>query len=475
MATADRHPDLSRAIARMHVSSHENMRRCVRDHVVGDAVLRDGRPLKVLDVGGADVNGSYRPLFSFTECHYVSADLSSDSSVDVVLDGTGSLPFATGEFDVVVSGQTFEHVGTFWDLFSELVRVCSDDGVVIVIAPSAGAIHRFPVDCYRFLPDSYAALAERAGVLLVDHWLDPRGPFHDLVGVFRRKPAAGSGSPSDVASYMPELDGELQNAAPPLEVAEHELSGGRMPALALLKRLHEVLDPRFYLEVGVFDGASLRHARCPAIGIDPDPRDDYGLRADQRVHVGLSSDFFRDEACVSGLGPLDLVYIDGMHLIENAYEDFINVESHAHPCSVILVDDIYPNHPQQARRTRASRHWTGDVWKIVRMLRVSRPDLVLLPVDTSPTGTLVVLGADPGNRSLWESFDLSLMYAMGLPEEPPSAVLHRTGALAPTDPLLWRAIRAVRRLRDEQDPAPGLVGLRSLVKGAFPRKVSGRA
>ena len=40
---------------------------------------------------------------------------------------------------------------------------------------------------------------------------------------------------------------------------------------------------------------------------------------------------------------------------------------------VILVDDIFPNHPVQARRDRSSRHWTGDVWKFVSVLKSARP------------------------------------------------------------------------------------------------------
>ena len=127
-----------------------------------------------------------------------------------------------------------------------------------------------------------------------------------------------------------------------------------MSALQFLRQLHTVVEPRFYLEIGVRDGWSLHRVSCPAIGIDPLPNE-FTVKPQHTIHRSLSTDFFADDACVADLGPLDLVYIDGMHLIENVYEDFVNVERHAHRCSVLLVDDIFPNHPMQARRARVRR------------------------------------------------------------------------------------------------------------------------
>ena len=161
-----------------------------------------------------------------------------------------------------------------------------------------------------------------------------------------------------------------------------------------------------------------------------------------------------------------------MHLIENTFEDFINVERHAHAASVILVDDIFPNHPIQARRRRESRHWTGDVWKMIDVLRYGRPELIVLPVDTSPTGTLVVLGADPADRALWDGFDVIVSDLVAADEVPPASVLQRSGALAPDDPLLARVFRMLAELRELDDPSAGIDRVRRLIAGAFPRRVA---
>jgi SAM-dependent methyltransferase len=143
----------------MHATSLENMRRCLERHGPIDGAAR-ARPLVVLDLGGADVNGSYRELFPPPRFAYRVADIADSPSVDVRLADPYRIPLADGSVDVLVSGQMLEHCEFFWLTFAEMVRVLASDGVVFLIAPSGGPIHRYPVDCYRFYPDAFAALAK---------------------------------------------------------------------------------------------------------------------------------------------------------------------------------------------------------------------------------------------------------------------------------------------------------------------------
>ena len=161
------------------------MLRCCRNYVTPAFV--DGRErVTVLDVGGANVNGSYHDVFVDPKFHYLAADLAPAEGVDIVLHDPYHIPVPDGAFDLVISGQTFEHCEFFWLAFQEMVRVVKDNGYVFLIAPSSGPIHRYPVDCYRFYPDSYAALAKYARCHLEACWFDERGPWNDLVGVFRK-------------------------------------------------------------------------------------------------------------------------------------------------------------------------------------------------------------------------------------------------------------------------------------------------
>ncbi|MCU0836446.1 MAG: class I SAM-dependent methyltransferase, partial [Chromatiaceae bacterium] len=206
---------------------------------------------------------------------------------------------------------------------------------------------------------------------------------------------------------------------------------------------------RLYLEVGVRHGRSLALATGRAIGVDPAPEVREALGTATRVVTATSDDFFDEQA--GGLidAPVDLAFIDGMHLFEYALRDWMQVERRADPAGLVVVDDIYPNHPRQAQRERATHVWMGDVWKLHACLTALRPDLLLLALDTHPSGLLLIAGLDPGNRVLWERYNPVVKeYRDRLAAEPPAEVLARRGALPPDDPLVGELLGLLRRLRD---------------------------
>lgn len=104
--------------------------------------------LRTLDVGSYDVNGTYRSLFT----DYTGTDIAAGKNVDVVCEEY-ELPFSGSEFEVVISGQTLEHTKAFWVWVKELARVLRPGGTLLLVAPWTYGIHRYPVDCWRILPD----------------------------------------------------------------------------------------------------------------------------------------------------------------------------------------------------------------------------------------------------------------------------------------------------------------------------------
>src|SRR5579862_4132901 len=86
----------------------------------------------------------------------------------------------------------------------------------------------------------------------------------------------------------------------------------------VLTRVHEHLRPATYLEVGVSRGESLSLVgpETLALGIDPQPRVAFELGPNQKVFAQTSDDFFAREDVTQLLGgrPLDMAFIDGMHL-----------------------------------------------------------------------------------------------------------------------------------------------------------------
>lgn len=168
----------------MHETSLENMALCIERHFPPQ--LQDGAAKIVVDVGGANVNGSYRDLFAGMNIRYIAADMTDAPGVDLLMRDPYKIPLPDNAADLVISGQMLEHCEFFWQSFVEMIRVLKPSGRLFLIAPSTGPIHRYPVDCYRFYPDAYAALAKYANCRLIECWHDRRGEFEDLVGVFAK-------------------------------------------------------------------------------------------------------------------------------------------------------------------------------------------------------------------------------------------------------------------------------------------------
>ena len=63
-------------------------------------------------------------------------------------------------YDVIISGQLFEHLEFFWITMSEIERILKPGGICCIIAPSGGPKHgESEFDCYRFSEDSMINLA----------------------------------------------------------------------------------------------------------------------------------------------------------------------------------------------------------------------------------------------------------------------------------------------------------------------------
>lgn len=116
---------------------------------------------KVIDIGAQDINGSLKTVCS-PNMEYVGVDFAAGKGVDVILTNPYKLPFNDNSADVVVSSSCFEHSEFFWMSFLEVIRILKPSGVFYLNAPSNGVFHRFPVDCWRFYPDSGVALARWA-------------------------------------------------------------------------------------------------------------------------------------------------------------------------------------------------------------------------------------------------------------------------------------------------------------------------
>lgn len=142
-----------------------------------DTYAADSKGKSVLDVGArASKPRKYNYRHSTDErgLVYSGLDLSPGHNVEIV----PANPYIWDEigdeqFDFVISGQAFEHNPFMWISFCEIARVLKQGGRAFIIAPSAGSVHRFPYDCWRYYPDSWAALCAVSGLELTESIREP--------------------------------------------------------------------------------------------------------------------------------------------------------------------------------------------------------------------------------------------------------------------------------------------------------------
>lgn len=193
------------------------------------------------------------------------------------------------------------------------------------------------------------------------------------------------------------------------------LSG--VPYAEFLGLLHENLRPALYLEIGTLSGATLKLAKCDSIAVDPKfaiSSDVIGQKPCLLAFQCPSDHFFQAYDPFGMLRKrIDLAFLDGMHLYEFLLRDLINTERLCRSNSIICLHDCIPPHPRNALRDPADtrRHktenpdwWTGDVWKLLPILKRWRPDLSIHVLDCPPTGLILVTNLDPNSEVLTSKY-----------------------------------------------------------------------
>jgi SAM-dependent methyltransferase len=140
----------------MHDTSIKNVERFISTYVNNDFKT-------IVEIGSK----SYQGDFTFksiipSNLKYIGVDFQPGLNVDIVLDDPYIIPIPDNSVDYVLSSSCFEHSEFFWLSFNEVMRILKPGGLFYLNAPSNGAFHRYPVDCWRFYPDTAVALSKWA-------------------------------------------------------------------------------------------------------------------------------------------------------------------------------------------------------------------------------------------------------------------------------------------------------------------------
>ena len=176
--------------------------------------------------------------------------------------------------------------------------------------------------------------------------------------------------------------------------------------LSFLEMLHQKLRPEWYPEIGTQTGASLMLSSSKSIAVDPVFRLRHEVVGDKPELYTFqeTSDAFFEANRLKRLGAkVDLAFLDGMHLFEFLLRDFIGTEKHCSPVGIVILRDCLPWDVAMTVRERSktpTSSWTGDVWKMIPILKKYRSDLTLEVVDAAPTGLVIVSNLNPKSRVL---------------------------------------------------------------------------
>lgn len=227
-----------------------------------DQFPRQHGKCELLEVGSKVYRGQpcYRELITQDWIRYTGLDLEPGDNVDIVpKNGYVWTEMESESFSVCISGQTFEHNPFFWVTMAEISRVLIPGGVTCIIAPGAQSVHRFPVDCWRFFPDSWAALCALTGLEPLEVYFETDRMAMSVVGgevrdslLIARKPMVRAPGTADRLRQIvqPFLDNPVE-FTPVMQkegpcIADYRRTAPRTPKLRA--RLARLLNP-----VTIFD------------------------------------------------------------------------------------------------------------------------------------------------------------------------------------------------------------------------------
>ena len=138
-----------------------------------ETYLNPNEELKILDIGSFDKDGNYNYglILNEKKWTYHGLDLKQGNNIDIVVENAYDWEDEIEDetYDLVISGQAFEHIEFFWLTLEQVKRVLKPGGLFFLIVPSTGPVHKNPYDCYRFNENAMKAMAKYINFRVIEY------------------------------------------------------------------------------------------------------------------------------------------------------------------------------------------------------------------------------------------------------------------------------------------------------------------
>jgi hypothetical protein len=176
-----------------------------------------------------------------------------------------------------------------------------------------------------------------------------------------------------------------------------------MNRIQIINNLIKKNNYKSYLEIGVNTPAQPGYSHDSIHveikhGVDPNVETTYKMESD---------DFFKNHVSQK----YDIIFVDGLHLFEQAHRDIVNSLSILNEGGTIVVHDCNPTKEITQLRERSSNAWHGDVWKAILKLRIENPNVEIYTIDADEgcaiikKGNQELLHTNEKNIYSWDFFN----------------------------------------------------------------------
>lgn len=143
-----------------------------------------------------------------------------------------------------------------------------------------------------------------------------------------------------------------------------------MGKVHIINYIAKKINAKKYLEIGVDQGATFNNVNIDyKVGVDPNVDC-------LNVVKKTSDDFF-----LTNNEKFDIIFIDGLHHVDQVYRDIINSLSCLNLGGYIICHDMLPTNEEMQITPFKWGMWTGDCWKAFINLRQTRTDLEMFTID----------------------------------------------------------------------------------------------